>query len=121
MGNLLRANGRNIMHIFPGDGPFFLNINTGAKEDSSDWAVAEIITWNRRLRRHELRNVEKYLLTKLTSGSEDGAASLDGEKKGDDDDDDDEKKTEEEAEPEYAVGRHVSARRQLQIPRDSAK
>merc|ERR1719361_2817489 len=54
-GNLLRANGKNVMHIFPGYGPFFLNVNTGLPEDSSDWAIAEIITWDRRLRRHEIR------------------------------------------------------------------
>merc|ERR1711879_790462 len=68
--NIIRANGRNVIAQEAGDGPWHISINTGDRDDTSDWALKELITWNRRLRKDEMSAVEKYLMNLLLDRSE---------------------------------------------------
>ena len=59
--------------IYVNDGNRYLHVNnarrTDEKVDPSDWAVAEVITWNRGLSGCEMKQVSKYLLNLLKTGT----------------------------------------------------
>jgi hypothetical protein len=63
---ILRANGQEVGSGLGGSGNQNLMINAGQfGNEQSDWAVSEVITWDRALSREEILEVESYLYLRL--------------------------------------------------------
>lgn len=64
--SLYRANGTNVTTNSVTGASDRIAINTGASNELSDWAVSEVIVYNRELTLSEIQSVESYLETRIS-------------------------------------------------------
>ena len=72
--NAMRANGVDVTkeHGPASSATMSLTVNQGgccAARETSDWAIAEVVAWDRELSCAELKAAEHYLLHRLTVGN----------------------------------------------------